>query len=178
MKIYLARHAQTNYNVENKLNSDPTVDVRLTEEGIEQALALAMKLANEKIDVIYRSEFPRTRQTAEHINKHHDVPVIVDKRLNDHASGFEGRTTEEFMEVFNASDKPWHTKFNDGESLADARDRARSFLNDLKTQPHESVLIVTHGYIVEAICGILHDLDYEAASTYRLPQGDFVVFTI
>ncbi len=34
VKIYLARHAQTNYNVLDLANSDPSVDVHLTSKGI------------------------------------------------------------------------------------------------------------------------------------------------
>lgn len=178
VKIYLARHAQTNYNVEKRLNSDPSVDVRLTELGIEQAQALAKKLSGEKFDAIYISELPRTKQTASFVNKHHDLPLIVDKRLNDHKSGFESRPTHEFMAAFDADNDRWHTRFKGGESLAEARKRAADFLNDLKTKPYTSVLIVTHGYIVESIYGILHNLGYEEASAYQLPQGEFAIFDV
>ena len=178
MKLYLARHTQTNYNVEKRLNADPSVDVRLTEQGIQQAESLAEKLKDQKFDAIYISELPRTRQTAEFINQHHDLPLVVDKRLNDHSSGFEGRRIDEFMEAFAEDHDRWHTRFNDGESLAEARMRAEEFLHELKTKPYASVLIITHGYIVESIYGILHDLGHEEASAYRLSQGDFAVFDI
>lgn len=178
MKIYLARHAQTTYNVEKRLNSDPSVDVRLTDLGIQQAQNLAKKLSGEQFDAIYISELPRTRQTAEFINEHHNLPLIVDKRLNDNASGFEGGTVHEYLAAFNGSDNRWHARFNDGESLAEARNRASDFLNELKTKPHKAALVVTHGYIVESIYGILHNLGHEEASAYQLSQGEFAVFDL
>lgn len=178
VKIYLARHTQTTYNQKELLNSDPSVDVRLTELGILQAQELARRLTGEKFDAIYISELPRTRQTAEFINEHHNLPLIVDKRLNDNKSGFESRYKHEFKQAFNAHSDRWHARFNDGESLAEARKRAADFLNDLKTKPYTSVLIVTHGYIVQSIYGILHNLDYEETSTYHLSQGEFAVFDL
>ena len=178
MKIYIARHTETNYNIDTILNSDPSVDVHLTDVGIQQAQDLAQKLAKEDFEVIFISELSRTRETATYINKYHHVPIIVDKRLNDNATGFEGRPTHEFLAAFHGSENRWHAKFNDGESLAAARDRAGDFLNDLKTKPYKAVLIVTHGYIVESIYGILHNLGHEEASAYRLAQGEFAVFDL
>lgn len=178
MRIYIARHTQTSYNVETRLNSDPSVDVRLTELGIRQAQDLAEKLAEKHFDVIYISELPRTRETAEYINEYHHVPLVVDARLNDNASGFEGRQTHEYLAAFHGSENGWHAKFNDGESLADARNRAKEFLDELKTKPYKAVLIVTHGYIIESIYGELHNLDHDDASLFKLSQGDFAVFDI
>ncbi len=178
MKIYIARHTQTNYNIDTILNSDPSVDVHLTALGMQQAQSLATKLAGEAFDVIYVSELPRTQETARYINNYHDVPMLVDRRLNDNSTGFDGRPTHEFLAAFNSSEDKWYARFNDGESLADARNRARNFLRELKTKPYKAVLIVTHGYIVESIYGILHDLGHEEASAYQLPQGEFAVFDL
>jgi len=176
VRIYVARHTQTNYNVETRLNSDPSVDVRLTELGILQAQGLAQKLSQEKFEVIYISQLPRTKQTADYVNEYHHVPMVVDGRLNDNATGFEDRPTHEYLTAFHNSHDGWHAKFNDGESLADARNRAEDFLNELKAKPYKATLIVTHGYIVESMYGALHDLGYEEASAYKLPQGEFAVF--
>src|SRR6185369_14402091 len=41
MKVYIARHGQTNYNEARRCNADPSVDVFLTETGIRQAKELA-----------------------------------------------------------------------------------------------------------------------------------------
>ena len=37
MKLIATRHAETNYNVKDLVNYDPTIDVHLTEKGINQA---------------------------------------------------------------------------------------------------------------------------------------------
>ena len=71
MKLYIARHGQTNYNEQGLCNSDPAVDVYITENGVKQAENLAEKLKNVQIGQMFVSELKRTKQTAEIVNKHH-----------------------------------------------------------------------------------------------------------
>ena len=82
MQLYLARHAESTYNVDQLLNSDPSVNVRLSETGIIQAEELAKKLDGENFESIYISELPRTKQTADIINKNSQIPLVIDKRIN------------------------------------------------------------------------------------------------
>ena len=181
MKLYVARHTQTNYNLDRLCNADPSVDVHLTEHGIDQAKSLAEKLADQSFEVIYISELPRTRQTAEFINQHHNVPVIVEGRLNDNKTGFEGRPVTEYMAALHEHQDIWHATLNDGESLAEAQARVRSFLDELRDAPYESVMIVTHGYIVECIHGIINDWSYEEAAEYtstQVTQGIYFTFSL
>lgn len=44
MKVYLVRHGQTNYNEMGLTNSDPNIDVHLTEIGIKQIEELSERL--------------------------------------------------------------------------------------------------------------------------------------
>lgn len=90
MKITVVRHGQTNYNVAGLHNSDPSIDVHLTNNGIDEAKQVALKLKDEPFDALFVSELPRTRQTAEYINEYHKLPILVDARLNDINTGFEG----------------------------------------------------------------------------------------
>jgi alpha-ribazole phosphatase len=178
MKLYVARHTETNYNMLKLCNADPGVDVHLTELGIAQARQLADKLKAVPIDCIYISELPRTRQTARYLAQYDKLPVKVDKRLNDNDTGFEGRPAWEFLEVFNNSADKWHEKFNDGESLAEVRDRVGAFLADIQSRPVAAALIITHGFIIECIHGIVHDLPFDLAQGFVVPQGEFVIFEV
>jgi broad specificity phosphatase PhoE len=178
MKLYLTRHAQAEHNVKSILNNDPSVDNNLTDLGIEQAKKLSKSLKGINLDAIYISELPRTRQTAEYLEQYSEVPVIVDKRINENVSGYEGQSRDEYVKVFNASLDKWNTKFNDGESLAEVRLRVENFLNYLKAKDYESVLVVTHGYIIECIYGILNNADFDLASTFKIPQGSYELFSL
>ena len=44
MKVYVARHAETNYNILGLCNDSPLVDVYLTLKGIKQGKELAESL--------------------------------------------------------------------------------------------------------------------------------------
>jgi broad specificity phosphatase PhoE len=178
VKLYLARHTEATHNVASTLNGDPSVDVPLTDLGIEQAHSLSDLLADIKFKVIYISEFPRTRQTADIVNQRHRVPVIVNSLLNDNDTGFEGRSGSEFIEVFEKTPDKWRAVFYDGESLEHARNRAAQFLEELRKTSHPSVLVITHGYIIESIYGILNDLSYEESSAFQPPQGEYVIFDL
>jgi broad specificity phosphatase PhoE len=178
MKIYLARHAQTNYNVLKLANSDPSVDVHLSEEGITQAENLAELLKDAPYDIVYISELPRTRQTAEIINNYHNKEFIIDGRINDNKTGFESQPVDDFMKAVDSAEDPWNAKFNEGESLNEAAERARNFIDELKTKDHQSVLIVTHGFITQAIFGYLESKTLEEASAFNLLQGTYMEFEI
>ncbi len=62
-ELVLARHAESELNVLERLNGDPTVEDRLTEAGRAQARALGE--AAGPVDLVVHTEFARTRETAE-----------------------------------------------------------------------------------------------------------------
>ena len=151
MRLILVRHAQTNYNLAKLANSDPSVDVHLSDEGIRQAENLAELLKNVDYDVVYISELPRTRQTAEIINKYHGKEYVVEPRINDNKTGYESRPVDEWLSAIDATPDRYAAKFNDGESLNEAARRAMAFIDDLRTKDYKSVLVVTHGFMTQAI---------------------------
>lgn len=158
MKLIVVRHAETNYNVLRLCNDDPAVDVHLTEAGIAQTQILSEKLKTEPIDEIIASELPRTKQTAQIINEHHNLEVLIDARLNDIHNGFEGRSVDEYRQFVLASQDPWTTSFNDCESYADVSKRVRDFLQDIRRGSSEVVLFVTSQIILKHIHGQINNL--------------------
>ena len=178
MKLYLARHAETNYNIAKLANADPNIDVHFTEHGIEQAENLAELLKDVDYDIVYISELPRTRQTAEIINKHHDKELIVDGRINDNKTGFESRPVNEWLQALDASDDRWSAKFRDGESLNEAAERGHEFIDYIKTLGHQAVLVVTHGYMTQVIFGYIENKTLQEASEFNLLQGTYAEFEI
>ncbi len=175
MRLYLARHTETNYNVRHLINSDPAVNVHLTKKGIQQAKHLAEKLSNVNLEAIYISELPRTRQTAEFINQYHDLPLLVDNRINDNATGFEGLPTKVYMQAFHNSADGWRETFNDGESLEAAKNRVEEFLRMLKSTDYASALIVTSGFIIECFYGIIYNKSFEYSTHFLISQGNYDV---
>jgi len=178
MKIYLARHAETNYNLLKLNNADPSVDVHLTAKGIEQAENLSKTLCDADFEAIFISELPRTRQTAEIVNGTHYKPVTVETRLNDVCTGFEGKPVAEWDTAVAATSEYWTAKFNGGESMEAAVERVTAFMDGLIAQPYKSVLVVTHRSITQAIFGYLENKTRDEALEFNLPQGTYAEFEI
>jgi alpha-ribazole phosphatase len=166
MKIYLARHGRTNYNDLGLCNADPTVDVHLTRVGAEQAEDLADKLKQVQLDHIFVSELRRTQQTAEIVNKSHNLEIEIDPRLNDGKSGFEGKHFTEYENALNAATNRWTVRFNDGESIEDIKKRVVDFINELRTKKYDAVLIVTSLWIIQAILAVVRHIPNEEAWGY------------
>lgn len=178
MKIYLARHGRTNYNDLELCNADPSVDVHLTDAGIEQAKGLAENLKDIPFDRIFVSELKRTLQTAEIVNRLHNAQIEVDPRLNDIYSEFEGRPFKEYMQALDASSNKWTTHFNGGESIEDIKVRAADFITNLRTKGYDSVLVVTSEWIIRAMLTKIQRITNEEAWKLDIQQGDHLELEI
>lgn len=161
MKVYVARHAETNYNLLGLCNDSPDVDVYLTPNGIKQAEVLASTLKDAKFELIITSDFPRTKETAKILNVHHNAPTIANSRINDVLTGFEGKPAREFGKARRNAKNRWTVRLNNGESFEDEKRRVSLFLKDLKKRPEAKILIVTHQAIARLIYAHVHNLPNE-----------------
>jgi broad specificity phosphatase PhoE len=144
MRLYvIARHGESTLNLENRVNGDPSVPVRLTEKGREEARLLGQQLAHVPIDVCVHTPFLRTRETAEVALAGRDVPFEEVPELGDIDIGeLEGKTVEDYRAW-----KRKHTRrdpFPGGESLDDAARRYADAYGRLLERPEATILIVTH----------------------------------
>ena len=178
MKLFVARHGQTIYNIKGLCNSDPKLQINLTEIGKQQAEKLANKLKKVQIDQIYASELIRTEQTAEIVNKFHSAVITIDERLNDNKSGFENKHFSEYYSALDNANNKWTARFNDGESLEDVKQRVNEFLNEIKSKNHESALVVTSMIIVQAIYGILGHHSNQEAWDFSVDLASCIEFEI
>lgn len=142
MNIYCMRHGRTNYNDLGLCNDDPARDVHLTRTGIAQAMATAHALREVVLDRILVSPLPRTRQTAEIVNRYHQVPIEIHADLADIRSGFESQPVADYFAAI--AHDPLRARVNGGESLLDHKQRVLRFIEWLKTQPDEALLVVAH----------------------------------
>ncbi len=178
MKVYFARHGRTNYNDLGLCNADPGVDVHLTSLGLQQAQALANKLKEVQLDHIFVSELKRTQQTAAVVNQFHHASVEMAPLLNDHRSGYEGKSAKLLMDAMDAAEDRWAVRFNDGESVDDMKNRVATFLEELKAKRYDSVLVVTSGWIVHAAVAIIQNISNEEAWKLDALQGSYLEMDI
>ncbi len=174
MKIYFARHGRTNYNDLELCNADPSVDVYVTPVGKEQARALAKNLEQVPIERIYVSELRRTQQTAAIVNEFHHVPIEVAPLLNDHRSGYEGKSAKLLMQALDEAEDRWTARFNDGESIEDMKHRIEMFIDELKTEPYDIVLVVTSQWVIHAAVAIIQHISNEDAWELNVEQGSYL----
>lgn len=173
MKAFFVRHGQSNYNLKDLCNDDPKKDVHLTPLGIKQSEEIAERLRDKGFEVIFVSEFSRTRQTAEIINKYHNAPIRVDTRTNERISGFEGKPTSEFEK--HISKDRFHIKPKNGESFQEEKKRVFSFLEGLKEMKYDSVLVVTHGDNLVIVSGYFNKLSDEEMWSRPYPENGCVL---
>jgi len=122
MILYCIRHGEAEHNLNHTMNGDPSKQIHLTEAGKKQASEAAEKLKEIQFDVIITSEFPRCKETTKILNKYHNLPLIIDKRINDTLSGVEGQTLNVYIKEREKAAKEQGTDIfnaviNDGESF-------------------------------------------------------------
>ena len=157
MQVYFIRHGQTNYNLLNLCNDVVDKQVSLTEIGKQQAASLANTLKDVHIDKILVSKLPRTRQTADIINLNRQQPIISHPLLNDIRSGFDSLPVADYQQAI-AHDR-MHASCNGGESLLQHKQRVLQFLDWLKQQADECVLIIAHEETLRVFKGAFESLN-------------------
>ena len=177
-KLIIVRHCKTYLNEENR--EQGITDLPLSEEGIKQAQILALALKNEKVEVIYTSQFKRAIQTAEAINKFHNVPLLKEKILNEMSYGiFEGMTINEIKEKYAELFEEWHKdefnfKFPEGESLSIIKNRLNQCLPSIASEK-KNIMIVAHGEVSRVILGILLNWSNEKIISTKLRNGSVTI---
>jgi len=143
MKLILVRHGESEANIASRINDDPSRIVSLTERGRAQAEAASDRLREMPFTHAYVSEFPRARQTAEILLRHHACVPHIDARINERRSGMDGLPVEMFNDLVRAD--PLRIKPERGESFLELMERLRSFLDEAAARHPDGVLLaVSH----------------------------------
>ena len=118
--LIISRHAQSQLNLEGRVNGDPSVPVELTPQGVEEARRLGRATGALPIELCVHTRFPRTRLTAEIALGTREVPFREESRLDDIDIGrLDGHATEEYRAWKRAHERG--DLFPGGESLDQAR---------------------------------------------------------
>lgn len=142
-RFILVRHGESEANVANIINDNPARRVNLTDQGRIQAEVAAERLRAIRFTHAYASEFPRARQTAEILLRHHACPLGIDARLNERISGMDGIPVQVFNDLVRHD--PLRIKPKQGESFLEQMERVRSFLDDIAALNLDgTVLAVSH----------------------------------
>ncbi len=178
MLVYVARHGEAEHNILDLFHDTTLPEVSLTDKGVQQVKRLAKKLKDVKLDAIYASRLRRTQQTAEAVNRYHDLAITIDPSLDDIISGIAGHAVSEFRDMLARSSNPWHAHFEGGESYENNKARATKFLEFLKTQTHSCVLVVTSGGIANMLYGIMNEMTNEEMYPRPIDNAELLSFEL
>lgn len=173
MKLYLVRHGETDWNLQNKIQGQ--TDTLLNEKGRRQAQELAMKLKEKHhISSIYSSRQKRAFETAQVVGQAIGVKPAVKQGLEEISLGkWEGYTWGQVREHFPDEYQGWFDNRRyqvppEGESYQQLLDRLLPALADLLEKNIGNVLAVTHSGVIMTLLSFLYDTPFEdMAKNYK-----------
>lgn len=145
------RHGEAESNVRNITSTDARNSSHLTLHGEKQAVDSGKKLKKKNINIIYASDFARTRETAEIVASQIGIPreqIILDERLREIKTGvFNERSNAEYHAFYSSNEERFYKAPEGGENLSQVRRRVMNLLYELE-QKHrgKNILLVTHEY--------------------------------
>ena len=180
MKIYVMRHGQTDWNLEERIQGKN--DIELNARGIEQAEAAAKDVEALGIDLIICSTLKRAKKTAEIVNRNIGAPIIYSDALRERSYGeYEGLTTEDIKDdeilmkgMLNDVNMDLHHKGI--ESIGELCRRSWRVLDEVKDKYRErTVLLVTHGGTMRAIDAYFNSIPESGRITKPVAENCQVV---
>lgn len=173
--IYLSRHGQTIWNVENKICG--ATDIALTEKGHEQAIELGEKLKceNPGIDMILSSPLSRAADTAKHVSEISGIPMRIEERLIEQNFG-RYESTPRNGEEFQLMKKQFVNHYGSGESMLFLAHRIYSLLDELKEDTDTTYLLVAHNGIARIVHSYFNDMTNDEFASFGIRNCDFVEY--
>jgi probable phosphoglycerate mutase len=169
LRIYVARHGQSEWNVAGRLSGSS--DVPLTDTGRRQAGELAARMAAIPLDAIYSSTLSRSRQTAEALKGR--APIEALAGLNEQSLGtfeglyLDGREPQRKAEWERRRADP-DDRLDGGESANQHFARVKAAVQTIRDRhPKGNILIVAHGGTNVNVLRALLDLTADQASAIQ-----------
>ncbi|OGZ58143.1 MAG: hypothetical protein A2827_02875 [Candidatus Spechtbacteria bacterium RIFCSPHIGHO2_01_FULL_43_30] len=150
--FFIMRHGESEKN--NRPNPvlstkwPETIKYHLTEKGKEDVVKSARLIRNKGgVDLIFASDFTRTKETAEILAKELGAKLYFDKRIREIDLGtYDGRTEQDFKINFPDFAKRFEKCAPEGENYTKLRKRMFSFMHFVnKKYKNKRILIVSHG---------------------------------
>ncbi|GIW69983.1 MAG: 2,3-bisphosphoglycerate-dependent phosphoglycerate mutase [Patescibacteria group bacterium] len=187
--IYIFRHGQTEDNANFVFSG--WRDSPLTEKGREQALELAEKLKDKKIDMLISSPQIRavdTMKIAVSLNKKaKSLEINTDERIKERSYGIlQGKSKLEIQlenpQLLKMIRRSFEYKPENGESIKMVCERVRSFCEEiipLMIEHKLNVAVSCHGNSIRGFRRYFENLSDEETATIETPLGkDYAAYTV
>ena len=159
-KLYLIRHGQSTYNLENRFTGWKDVD--LTNLGQNQAIEASKLLTGHTFDLAFTSNLLRAQKTLDIIlsNLNCNIPIHRNEALNERDYGdLVGQNKAEAAEKFGKEQvQIWRRSFDtpppNGESLEMTLNRTLPYFNTIikpKLSDGKNIILSAHGNSIRSI---------------------------
>lgn len=166
MKIYLVRHGQTLFNLHKRVQG--WCDSPLTQEGVNQAIAVSKTLQSISFEYAYSSTSERAMDTMHYILQDRSVPYAYVKGLKELNFGsLEGEKEADVFTDISVYEKGF--EMYGGETLPTCNQRFMTCLETIAKSHTDNVLVVAHGGV---IMGALRCLDEARFMKHMQEVGD------
>ena len=151
MKIYVIRHGQTDYNVQNVFQGRK--DISLNSVGIKQAKETAQKFQDIPVDVILVSPLIRAKETAKYVANVTGVKPIIEQGLVERSFGdMEGKPNREDCNIRMLLDYEKNYNIFNVEPVQTLFKRVSDCLDKIIYRyMGKNIVLVTHGGVAQAI---------------------------
>ena len=185
-KLYLIRHGQSTYNLENRFTGWKNVD--LTDLGVSQAKEAAKLLKNQNFDIAFTSNLLRAQKTLKIILNELDcnIDIIKNEALNERDYGdLVGQNKKEAADKFGEDQvQIWRRSFDtpppNGESLKMTLDRTLPYFNS-KIRPllknGKNILLSAHGNSIRSIIMDLFQYSSEQILKTEIGWCEPIIYT-
>lgn len=178
-QYFLMRHGEAQSNARDVSSSSYLDRIHLTEKGREEVEARVSEVKEKEIDLIFASDFARTKETALLVAEGLGISekeIIFDKRLREIDTGiFSGKPNGEYHNYFSSILDKFEKRPPEGENLDDLRRRVMEFIYEVEEKyKDKKILIVTHEYACWMIMqGVMGWGNRESASI-KETKDDFI----
>lgn len=147
--IYLYRHGETNWNVEDKITGQlENIDTYFTDIGYKQINELTKKLKENQIEVIYCSDLKRTVETAIMANSELNLPIFYSKEIRGLNMGkYQGMRLKDFInqDEVKACFSNYALSLDGGESINQLNERITNFIKKICSETeYKKIAIISH----------------------------------
>ncbi len=175
------RHGETRWNVEQRIQGQG--DSPLTAAGLEQADAIARRLADEHFDVLVSSDLGRAAETARRIGERCGIPVVTDARLRERNFGVgEGLSYDEIGARYpgafsRAGEIDPDVAIPEGESRREFHERVTAAFADLaREHAGQRVAVVCHGGVLSSMYRFIHGIPIGAPHQVAITNASYNAF--
>ena len=170
--IIMVQHTESQHHVNGMIGA--WGDWELTERGKKQAYEIGKWLLHEDCGshfVMYTSDLKRALQTAEEINKTLGIAPIITADIREVNAG---RGNGQTREWYNSNKKPDsgvydpdYKPFEDAESDRELWNRLYPFYQEIASNNHDKILIVSHGIALGFLQSMLMGDSFEDIAKRR-----------